>query len=84
MAKSDMNRNALAEQMADVLAYRGTDMYAQFVQLLNCIEDCYRDDLLSVAEANLRYKQGAAAQVRILRDLLIDRDSASFNDLPKV
>ena len=84
MVDENTARAALAEQMLDVLAYRGTDMFAQFVLLLGCIDECYREEMLTVTPDRLLYKQGAAAQVRALRNQLINSRTDSISDLPKV
>ena len=75
-----MRQRRAAERLADVQAYRGTDLYKAFVDLLGAIDECYGDDLRSVAPDGLRYKQGAAKQCGLLRDALISGRTA----VPKV
>lgn len=74
-------REQIAEKLADVRAYRGSDLYTHFFDLLGFIADAYDEDLRTVSLENLRYKQGAAAQVRLLRESLID---GTAGDIPKV
>lgn len=84
MTRDEILRARLADKTADVLAYRGSELYAQFVQWLGCVEECYREELLTVDVEHLRYKQGAAAQVRAMMDSLLDPSRVGFNELPKV
>lgn len=74
-------RDQIAEKLAEVIAYRGTELYLNFVQLLGLIESAYDEDLRTVSVENLRYKQGASAQARLLREILI---SGGTGDIPKV
>lgn len=74
-------REQIAEKLAEVHAYRGSEVYAQFVILLGLLGDAYDEDLRTVTPDNLRYKQGASAQARLLREILI---SGSTGDIPKV
>ena len=64
--------DAVLDKLAEVQAYRGTELYAAFVHLLGLIDDSYRDDLIDVSPENLRLKQGGAKQCRKLREALID------------
>lgn len=74
-------REQIAEKLAEVHAYRGSEVYAQFVNLLGLIGDSYDEDLRTVSVEGLRYKQGASAQARLLREILI---SGNAGDIPKV
>lgn len=74
-------REQLAEQLETVFAYKGSELYAHFVSLLGTLDRCYDDDFRQVTPDGLRFKQGAASQVRVLRDVLI---RAEMGDLPKV
>lgn len=62
----------LAEVLAECAAYRGTELYALFVRMMDSIEACYKEDLLTVKPEDLKFKQGAAAQVRSIRKALIE------------
>lgn len=75
-----MIRDQIAEKMAEIEAYYGTDLYAHMVQLLKLLQDAYDEDLRTVTVENLRYKQGASLQVRLLRDFLIEPKAG---DIPK-
>ena len=81
MAREDHTRAKLAQKVADVLAYKGSALFIEVVALLDAIDECYREEMLTVTPESLRYKQGAAAQARVLRNLLVD---ANTMDLPKV
>lgn len=74
-------RVQIAEKLAEVHAYRGSEVYTQFVNLLGLIGGAYDEDLRTVTPENLRYKQGASAQARLLREILI---SGGAGDIPKV
>lgn len=74
-------RELLAEKLADVYAYKGSELYAHFVSLLGLMESCYDEDFRTIAPESLKYKQGAACQIRILRNCLI---KAEAGDLPRV
>lgn len=74
-------RDQLAEQLETVFAYKGSELYAHFVSLLGTLDRCYDDDFRQVAPDGLRFKQGAASQIRVLRDVLI---KAEPGDLPKI
>ncbi len=84
MAREDIARAQLADELLNTVQYRGSDLYAQFVRLLDRIEACYCEEMLTVSVDQLRYKQGAAAQVRVLRNLLVDARTDAITDLPKV
>lgn len=84
MTREETTRAALASQFATVLAYRGGDQFAQIILLLDRIDDCYREEMLTVAPDKLLYKQGAAAQNRMLRDLLVETHAGQIVELPKV
>jgi len=84
MAKEDTYRSVAAEAMADVLAFRGSSAFSGVVRLLDALEDCYREEMLTVKPENLLHKQGAAAQVRLLRNALVFARPDSITDLPKV
>jgi hypothetical protein len=84
MAREDEKRAALAQALADVLAYRGSAMYAETVRLLDAIEACYMEEMMSVSKEHLEFKQGAARQVRVLRNILVESRADSITDLPKV
>ena len=81
MAKEDIARAKLRAALANVIEYKGSGLFIEVIGLLDAIEDCYKEELLTVPAESLRYKQGAAAQVRILRNILTEPNSV---DLPKV
>jgi hypothetical protein len=76
----------LAAQLATVAAYRGSDLYGHFIGLLDCLRECYRDDLETLKPEHIAFKQGAAAQCRNLRAALLNAspDVTQIMDLPKV
>ncbi len=76
------HRSRITDALKAAKEYRGSDLYRHFVDLLQAIEDAYKEDLIDVTEDRLKYKQGAAKQVRLLRSELL-RDAAP-RDLPKV
>ena len=76
-----MSAARVSEALATVAAYRGTDLYRHFVSLLEAVEDGYRDDLLTIEKKQLRFKQGAAAQLRALRVALLDAVTNPANNL---
>jgi len=81
MAKEDIARSKLRSALANVLEYQGSGLFVEVIGLLDAIEDCYKEELLTVPAESLRYKQGAAAQVRLLRNCMAEFNA---NDLPKV
>lgn len=66
-------RQALAERLAEVRDYRGSDLYTAFVRLLMALDDCYSEELRSADLPRLYEFRGAAAQCRALQDALLDR-----------
>lgn len=74
-------RELLHEKLADVYAYKGTELYAHFVSLLGLIENCYDEDFRTITPENLRHKQGAVQQISVLKNCLIRPESG---DLPKL
>lgn len=74
-------RTQVVEKLADIYPYKGTELYANFVQLLGLIERSYDEDLRTVSVEKLGFKQGASAQVRVLYDNLI---RGEHGDIPKV
>ena len=74
-------REQIAEKLADVYAYKGSELYAHFVDLLGLLSDSYDEDLRTVSADKLGFKQGASAQVRVLKENLIHGE---LLDLPKV
>lgn len=60
-----------ADLLIQAQAYRGTELYRAFVDLLGAIDDCYGDDLRAVSPDGLLFKQGASKQCAVLRDALI-------------
>ena len=73
-------RKRVTDRLADVQAYRGTELYKAFVELLGAIDDCYGDDLRSVSTEDLKFKQGGSKQCVLLREALISGGVA----IPKV
>lgn len=76
------NRDKVAEALGRVREYRGTPLYAALIDLLGAIDASYDDDMREVAPDGLRYKQGGAKQVRLLKESLIDQEHNG--DIPKV
>ncbi len=70
-------RAKLMTQFGDVRAYYGHPLYAEFVKLLGAVELCFQEELMTVAPERLLFKQGAANQVRVLRDALADPSKAA-------
>lgn len=70
-----------SDRLADVQAYRGTELYKAFVDLLGAIDECYGDDLRAVTPDGLRFKQGGSRQCALLREALINGNA---NAVPKV
>ena len=84
MNKETVLRAKAADKFADLLAYRGNGAFTEMVELLDALEACYAEELLTVTVEQLRYKQGAAAQLRVLRNALVSARSDLITDLPKV
>lgn len=66
-------RQALADRLAEVRAYRGSDAYTAFLRLLMAIDECYSEELRTAELPRLHEFRGASAQCRALQDALLDR-----------
>lgn len=84
MTKEIIVRAKAVDKLADLLAYRGHASFVAMVEALDALEACYAEELLTVTVEQLRYKQGAAAQLRVLRNALVSARSDLITDLPKV
>ena len=84
MNKETVLRTKAADKLADLLAYRGNGAFVELVELLDALEACYAEELLTVKPEQLLYKQGAAGQLRVLRNALVQARQDSITDLPKV
>ncbi len=76
------HRARITEALKTAKEFEGTDLFRHILDLLQAIEDAYKEELIDVSEEGLKHKQGAAKQVRLLRAALI-RKGVSV-DLPKI
>lgn len=83
-SKETVLRTKAADKLADLLAYRGNGAFTEMVALLDALDACYAEEMLTVKPEQLLYKQGAAAQVRVLRNALVSARNDVITDLPKV
>lgn len=81
LSDEEMRRENIFASQDLVLAYFGGDTYRAFIAWLDAIEQGYADDFRSVSRKELRYKQGAVQQVRMMRQILIEKNA---DRLPKL
>lgn len=77
-------RAALANALSEVLLCRGQSLYADVVGLLAALDSCYSEEIRTVSPEQLLFKQGAAMQIRLLLDALLESRPEAMIDLPKV
>lgn len=70
MKSSDERRAAIVTETSDFQAYKGSDQSRQFVRMLDALIDDHLADLATVKVEELRYKQGAIAQLQCLRSVM--------------
>lgn len=81
----EQNIERLRNSLSIIAAYQGSDLYRHFLTMLECVEECYRDEMMVISQENLQFKQGAAAQVRSIRKALTDATPLeNCHSLPKV
>lgn len=84
MAKEETYRAKATQALSELLDYRGSAAYGAVIHLLDALDDCYREEMLTVKPDWLLHKQGAAAQVRLIRDAMVFTPQGKITDLPKV
>jgi hypothetical protein len=68
----DVKRDKLADQLALVNEFAGSDCHTEFIRLLHLLDECYDDDFRMTKPESLGYYQGASQQVRLLKSVLLD------------
>jgi hypothetical protein len=71
MKPPEVIRAELIETLATARAYKSSDAYAAIVKLLDAIDEVHRESLLTASIDGVARIQGAAAQVRQLRNALV-------------
>ena len=65
---NEQRRATIAKEGAEFKQYRNSDQMRQFFTLLDALIDDHKADLVTITAEKLQYKQGAIAQLQILRD----------------
>lgn len=75
------NRHAVMTAAKDLQGFAGSAASVALLALLDALDTAYSEDLRTVSPDQLGRKQGAAAQVRALRKVLVGHEESP---IPKV
>jgi hypothetical protein len=70
-------RDKVREELIAVVDYRGSEAMKHMVALFDALLETYKSELITIDPAKLERKQGAAQQVKAIRDCIVSPDRNS-------